>query len=317
MASNADQQQAPGNAAPADGEEVGFGAAFSERSADPGKDEIETQSGADEAPDKAPAEAGADEAPGKPATEAGQSGKADAFDPFAGMTPEQRSHWERVSNSERSNRGRVGALTKKSNDLDAKLKAASGAPRQGEEEDRAEERAEGQDDKPTLDKRLQQATEEYGDVVGPLVEALNEVRAEIDAIKKPQVQADEDADAAKIANDLAELEKVHPDFREYDESNADFDKWLSEQPQKVIDLANSFDPREVSLVLTTYKTERSIELAQGGEEDAPGQQPNATDTKRARQLEAGRQVPGKGQPTAAGVPNDFSSAFSARAKVKT
>lgn len=315
MASNADQQQAPGDEAPASGEEVGFGAAFSERSAGQGKDDNETQTGADEAPGASP-KGDADEAPGKPATEAGQSGDGKAFDPFAGMTPEQRSHWERVSNSERSNRGRVGALTKKLQSSTAAPKAAPAAKDAQEPGKQAEESAEGQDDKPTLDSRLAHVAEEYGEVVGPLVEALAEARAEIDKIKAPQVKADEDADAAKIAADLEQLEKVHPDFREYDENNADFGKWLGEQPQKVIDLANSFDPREVSLVLTTYKTERSIELANGGEGGEPGQQPNATDKRRERQLEAGRQVPGKGSAAVTQTPNDFSSAFQARAKAK-
>lgn len=302
MADVLDQQQAP--QAPANGE-PDFSSAFAER-VEGGKKPEEDGAKPSE---QEPAPAGSDAAPPAAAAEP-DSGKAPAFDPYEGLTPEQKSYFARVQQSELSQRGRVGALTKKLNGLTA---AAPPAPKQQEEQ--ADE-GEGGETASDLDKRLQAVTDEYGDVVGPIVEALKEVRGQIDQIgKTATTQAEVDADAAEMAAGLAELEKVHPDISSHG-PGSDFDKWLAEQPEKVIGLANSFDPREVSLVLTLFKTERSAAIAsQTGEGGDQGQQGStATVDKRARQLEGSRALPNRGAPVAAQVPNDFSAAWKARAQ---
>jgi len=331
MADEHDQTKQPESQPAAEDGEGGFSAAFAERSADPaGQAEKQSDDEPEEgkSSEEEPAKAGSEEAPAKEAaTEQATSGEAKAFDPWAGMTPEQRSYWERKESSERSNRGRVGALTKKLNTFSNASPAPSAAPKKQEEQGKADEGKSDEEEAETtasdLDKELQKVVEDYGDVVGPIAEVLKKVRAEIEDLKKaPAIKDEIDSDAEAIAEALGALEKVHPDYQAI-ASDKNFAAWLADQPQKVIDLANSYDPREVSLTLTLYKTERSAATAkqsgeggekEGQEADQGKQDSTATDDKRKRQLEGSRQVPGKGQPAAAGVPNDFSSAFKARAE---
>ncbi len=302
MAQLDDQQQAPPQAAPADGENTAFSEAFADR-----------LNGKEKAPDgsapsdQEPASARSQDAPHE-AAPGSASGEAAAFDPWEGLTPEQKAHFERVQNSERSNRGRVGALTKKLQTF-ASQQAAPKPPEQQDEG--AEERSEA---KPSLQDRLKGVVEEYGDVVGPIAEILGEVQAQIDSIQKPAAtMAEVDGDAVTLTKAYEVLERDHPDYLALSE-DANFGKWLTSQDAKVIGLANSFDPTEVSLVLTKFKAERSAAYAsQSGESGDKGTQDGtATDDKRRRQIEGSRAVTARGAPVAAGVPNDFSSAFKAR-----
>lgn len=312
-------QQKPQDVPAAEAGEDGFGAAFAERSADPAGQAAKAQEDGQKPSDNEPApKAGSEEAPAeKAATEQTASGKAAAFDPWDGMTPEQRSYWERKESSERSNRGRVGALTKKLNAFTIGTPAPTAAPKQDEKGEKVvtgtEEVAQTVAD---LDKELQAVAGEYPDVVGPVVKALEAVRDKIDKIElSTTTKAELEADTEAMTEAYGALERVHPDYAEV-AADQNFAAWLGDQPPKVIELANSFDPREVSLAISLFKTERSAVTGQqpAGEGDQGEQGSTATDDKRKRQLEGSRQVPGKGQPTAAGVPNDFGSAFKARAE---
>lgn len=323
MAEREDQQQQAPTEAPAEQVEDGFGAAFAERA----KEVSGTQTDGNEPSDKAPAEAGAEQAPAEEAATNATEGGAEKPDPLAELTPEQlrqryqelEAERDRLRTSERSQRGRVGALTRKLNTLTIGTPAPTAAPKQKEGEE-APASTEGD-----LDPELQKAIDEYPDVVGPVVAnqkkleaTLAEVRGRIDQIDKVATTRDEvEADAAELSIALISLEVLHPDYAEYNPQNESFTAWLGDQPQKVVELANSYDPREVSLALTLYKTERSAALAKSSEGGEPGKQDtSATDEKRARQMEGNRQVPNRGAPVAAGVPNEFSAAWKARANAK-
>jgi hypothetical protein len=303
----------PGETTEADG----FGAAFAERAADPGRQASGTQADGDKPSDNEPAPAGSNEAPAAAAAEAGTSGTASA-DPWEGLNPEQKSYFERLQASERSQRGRVGALTKKLQMAD-RTRAPEPAPKEQPTEQGADTKDSTSEEASVsdLDKRLQATVDEYGDVVGPIAEILKDVRAEIASLKDTASKVEVEADAQELTKAYTELEKVHPDFAEIAE-DTNFAAWVNDQPQQVVALANSFDPREVSLALTLFKTERSAAMAsqtgQGGDQGDKGS--TATDTKRQRQLEGSRSVPSRSQPSAAGVPNDFSSAFKARASAQ-
>lgn len=254
-----------------------------------------------------PAQAGSDEAPARAAAEGSVSGEAAAFDPWTGLTPEQKSHFERVQNSERSQRGRVGALTKKLNSLASVAPAA-----------KPETEGESAGEQSPDDADLARVTEEYGDVVGPLVKRLETLQGQIDAIGKPAAtKAEVDADAEEIGLALGELERDHPDYLTIGQDD-NFHNWLGSQTPKVIALANSYDPVEVGLALSKFKIERSAAMAmqsdQGGEQ---GNQDSSATDKRRRQLEGSQAVTTRGAPAAAGVPNDFSSAWKARVNAPT
>ena len=307
---------------PAD-QQDGFGAAFSERAkALTGTETEAAEDGNKPSTDEPAEEAGSEAAPAEAATEETTSGTAEEADPWAGLTPEQlrqrltESEADRVrlQASERSQRGRVGALTRKLNTIQAKGTAPEAAPEKKPKEGEAGDEGGNADDRTS---RLKHVADEYSDVVGPLVEEITDLRAKIDKIDSAATTREEvDADSAELAEAYGKLEKVHPDFRQYDDSNAQFTEWLGKQTAKTQALANSYDPEEVSLVLSLFKAERSAATetpsGDGGEQ---GQEDGtATDDRRKRQLEGSKQVPGSGQAAAAGVPNDFSSAFKARAK---
>jgi hypothetical protein len=327
MADSNNQQQQDGQQPSGEQQdEVGFGAAFAERAADPGRQASETQEDGDEPSDKDPAEAGSTEAPSdKEATDQTASGTAEEADPWAGLTPEQmrqrlteiEAERDRLQASERSQRGRVGALTKKLNAL-----RATAAQQPSQQEQTGE--GSGGKEESDLDKRLKAIAEEYPDVVGPVAEALALVRAEVDGLKKPAATGGEadgddelDADAEAITKELDALKKAHPDF-EAVAADQNFAAWLKDQPDEYTQLVNTFDAKKVGSVLTLYKAERSAASAsQSGDGGEPGKQEStATDDRRKRQLEGSRQVRGSSQPAAAGVPKDFSSAFKARAQAQ-
>lgn len=284
-----------------------FSAAFAERATGSKSEDDEPPAGTAPA-DQEPAPADSEQAPAPAAaSDTGSESEAPAFDPFAGMTPELRAHWEKVASSERSQRGRVGALTKKLNTLAAG--PAPAAPKEGSEQAPAKdgEGATASD----LEARLNAVADEYGDVNGPVVEAVKALQAEIATLKaspnreEPAVSEDETEAMAQAYDALG---KDHPDYQQIAVS-PEFQQWATAKPGSVQGLVNSFDPAEVSLALTLYKAEAGLARAAAGETRQPGSTAN---DKRTRQLEGSRDVPARNAPVAAGVPNDFSAAFKAR-----
>jgi hypothetical protein len=292
----------------------GFAAAFAERADQPAGDRpeagAEPQGSAQELPD----EGGSEPAPSNEAAGVEGSGtKAEAFDPFAGMTPELRTHWEKVAASERSQRGRVGALTKK---LNAQASAApSPAPAKPASQEPAEREDKGEATAETLEARLDAVADEYGDVNGPVVEAIKALRSEI-AELKPSAKRDaaevSDAEAEEVAKAYDSLGQKHPDFAQLADNPAFHTEWLGRQPASVVAMANSHDPAEVSLVLTLFKAEQTATKQPGSGEGGTGG--TAQGDKRARQLAGSRQPDNRGAPAAAGTPNDFSAGFKARTR---
>lgn len=285
-----------------------FAAAFAERATDREADTREPPADEQSSADQEPAPAGTEQAPAPAAaSDTGSESRAPAFDPFAGMTPELRAHWEKVASSERSQRGRVGALTKK---LQANTQPAPAAPAKAEEQAPAKdgEGASASD----LEARLAAVADEYGDVNGPLVEAIKGIQSDIASLKaSPQREqmpvSDDEAEAVAKAYDT--LAGDHPDYVQIAEDPA-FDQWAASKPASVKALVNSFDPAEVSLALSLYKAEAGLARAAAGGTGKPGS--TASSDRRERQLEGSRDTRSRGAPAAAGVPNDFRTAFAAR-----
>jgi hypothetical protein len=303
-------------------EQGGFAEAFAERAAPQAEAKPPEQAADTSAATQAPPadQAGGGEAPSKEAADTSSGPKADAFDPYAGMTPELKAHWEKVAASERSQRGRVGALSKK-------LQGLSGTqppPKQQTEERREAgddgaqatdtgSTGEGKSEASNIEARLKAVTDEYGDIVGPVAEIVQELRKEVEGLKASATRHEVDQDAQARAEAFAELEKAHPDFRDYNEQNEKFVEWFKEQPAGVQALANSFDPKEVSLALRLFKAEGAAASDASTEAGEGGNGGTATGDRRERQMDGLKQAPNRGAPAAAGTPNDFGSAFKARA----
>ena len=316
---------------------TGFGAAFQERAAGEspaGTDEGKPDEGANRS-DAAPAsdtnaEPGAkpgEAAPsGKEAAE-GTSGTAKA-DPWEGLPPELKARVERLQASERSQRGRVGALAKKlqryessaspaaiaSSDRPAGEGGASGKEAGGGG-DGDSGAAKAGDRAAALEEKLAGVVKDYPELA-VLQEVVGEVRREIADIKATTEKVETDLDAKEMTAAYATLEQAHPDYATL-AADANFLAWVGDQPDSVIALANSWNPREVSLVFTLFKAEQAAAQAttsgDGKEAGAGGGSNNdATDARRKRQLEGSRDAPGRGASAAAGVPDEFGAAFKAR-----
>jgi hypothetical protein len=289
----------------------GFGSAFSERvSGEPEEKETAASADAQAPAESEPADkAGSEAPPEKSASESDTSGTATKADPWDEMTPEQqRAAWQKLQASERSQRGRVGALTKKLNQVTAQT-----APPSKPAKEETTEGAEGEEP-PTaadLEARLDQVADTYSDVNGPVVEAIKDIRAEIAKLRPAVEQVALDKDAAEIAEARGALEAKHPDVAEI-EADPEFVKWAEGQPLQVQQLLGSYDPNEVSLGLTLYKAERKSTDDAAAPEEEGQQGSTATDDKRRRQLDGSKQVAHGRQPAATGTPTDFGGAFKAR-----
>lgn len=328
MADDTNNSQAPGSDEPGAGE-TGFSEAFAERSKDPSGEkqrEAELAAGATPAAEGGDGSATAD-APGAASKEAADEGsgtKAPAFDPYAGLTPEQKSHFEaldaervKLQASERSQRGRVGALTKKLNSMTGTHKppASEESGSQARSDEGGEGGATGDETAADIEARLKAVTDEYGDIVGPVAEVVQELRKEVATLKASATRHEIDQDAEALTKAYEALETAHPDYKEVAGDKA-FHDWLGGQPKGVVALANSFDPAEVSLALRLYKTESGATSEAPTDEGKGDQGSTATGDKRERQMDALRQAPSRGAPASSGVPNDFKSAFHERSKQK-
>lgn len=298
-----------------DGEDAGVSEAFKARAAAPSgtvTDEAGDKTSA--ATDEPADEAGKVEAPADKVAATDTSGGASAFDPWKDLNPEQKAHFERLQSSERSNRGRVGALTKKLNGFTQGTRAA---PPERKTEEPADKQTGAEGDGTTeaesIEAKLDKIADEYGDVVGPLPEIVKELRKQIGDLQASATRHEVDTDAAAMTEAYKELESKHPDYASFNDQNAAFVEWFGGQPGNIQALVSSFDPKEVSLALTLFKTESG--LTTGGAGDGQeGEGGTASGDRRKRQLEGSKDVPVRGQPAASGVPNDVSSAFKARSE---
>ncbi len=298
-----------------------FKDAFKERAKDPFGTADKPETVADQATktDEATNEVAKVEAPSQEAATDTSGAPQKAFDPWEGLSSEQRSHFERMQASDRSNRGRVGALTKKLNSLTHQTQQP--LEKKGEEAEGGNDKAASADD---IEARLDQVATDYSDVNGPVVEEIKRLRQEIGSLKASANRNEVEADAEKLTEAYEALEEKHSDFVDFAPPGDDgtppgkqfeaFAGWLVEQPDNIKLLANSFDPKEVSLALTLFKTESGLVTEQPGDRGGEGKGSTATEDKRQRQLSGNRDAkPKGGAPAATGVPNEFGSAFKARA----
>ena len=227
------------------------------------------------------------------------------FDPYAGLTPAQDEHFRRLEQSERSQRGRVGALTQKINRV-----TAATVPQQNTQASQSEPADQG----PSMEDLMAQvakAAEEYPDAVGPLKDVIEQMGQQVNRISE-QIQpmtAREQEQALVQAYDT--LAGDHPDYAEIGQSQ-EFHSWFAEQPEGVKALANSLDPKEVSLALTVFKAETGRITADPQQPQQSAQHDTAA--RRERQLEGARDVSSRGAPVSSGTPNDFDAAFDSRVK---
>lgn len=277
----------PGNepapaAAPA--QEEDFAAAFAERT---GREEEKPEAETPKADEEAPAPA-----IGEPEDSQGSK----EFDPWAGLTEAQKQHFEAIRQSESSNRGRVSALQRKINQMTATAPSSQVEP------------VERKDSQPDRADKLKQAAEEYPDAVGPLVEAIVDLQARLEASMPKAPEQGAEPDEAALNKEYQALETAHPDYRQIGSDPA-YASWVGSKSEQIRALANSYAASDVASVLSLYKAERSASQATPARAET-----DTTAQKRQRQLEGSRAVQQRGSPAASEpARDDFNAAFNSRA----
>lgn len=245
-----------------------------------------------------------------------------APDPWANASPEILAERDRLQaaldaakRSDIASRGRASSLQRQLNTLQTHA---------GDQPAGAEKKEPSAGQK-ALDDKIKQIEEDYPEIGGPIVELLKLQRAEIDELKgkvAPVIEADQQE---ALAAQYQALESRHPDWKNYgnaehpeykawlatqpatvQKDNAAYHGWLSQQPPSVQALADSWDASEAAVALTLFKTERAEAIRKAGGD--PGND-TATDARRQRQLDGGRDVRSRPGNTASGAPDDFEGAF--------
>lgn len=212
---------------------------------------------------------------------------------------QQRDHYQHGFDA---NRGRVSALQKKINELESSKPA-----------DNNNEQSTGDPVNPEgsgmTDDQWSEFVEEYPEMAAALDAKLNHVTQTINArldsevnsrLEQIQVELNplsQRAHEEHLQSQLKLLNEKHPDWEEV-VSSAEFSKWIGEQPEPVQALANSQAAKDAAYVIDTYKALNSVAV----------QQPSVTNDRKER-LQQNLGVKAKGARQAAGVPDDFDSAF--------
>jgi hypothetical protein len=154
--------------------------------------------------------------------------------------------------------------------------------------------------------------EEYGEVAAPVLKILEAQQAALDRITGSVKQVDQDRNDAFLNSQLDAYAAEHPDWASFAVDDR-FRPWLQRQPRHIQEAATRnaqeiVDAAEASDVLSRFKLAHGISGQQQPQQQEPLPPPTA-DARRQKQLEASADVRTKGPEAAAGVPDEFGSAF--------
>jgi len=155
----------------------------------------------------------------------------DAADPAGMESEEEKAEKVRLAHALRSEQGRERARQRRASKLQRQLRAADDDPQPPEKDEAAlKEQAE----------KLAAAREEYGDVIGPVLDEVADLRADLGR------RDDRDAQAMKqqrdefeeiVAAEKAVFVKEHPDgFDTINEHRQVFEQWVDDQPRAMRDI---------------------------------------------------------------------------------
>jgi len=196
-----------------------------------------------------------------------------------------------------SDAGRVGALQRKVNELEAE--------KQPQTIETPPEQAASTEESPP---ELAEFRDDYPDIYNGVEKYMEtELERRTDAIRQEMQQnmqpVNQMFEQQQTAAEMAALNAEHPDWQQV-ASNAEFQGWVATQPIPVQQMANSDYASEVSYVLNSFKTQ--------SQSQQPQSQPAASGIaqKRDRQLANASTVPSRGNATSTPLAeDDYKSAF--------
>jgi hypothetical protein len=238
-------------------------------------------------------------------------------DIWAGATPEQKALYEEAIQRARSNQGRIGALTRRINTLQAA--ASTAAPRETSKKAR---------------ETIEALKPDYPEMARPLETMVDSLDARDQAQDK--LLTDELAHAqaerkAIVDDEQAALSRIHPDWMEVltkdDNRKKQFTDWVNDQPLAVRqaaarNLSEIVDAAEAAIVVGRFKqhlealappaadstlppppVRDTAPPAQVQPAAQPTQPPPSLSDRRQRQLEATSQPRGQGPAAVNGLPS--------------
>lgn len=157
-----------------------------------------------------------------------------------------------------------------------------------------------------LDAKVKQLREDYPEVAEPMLELLAAERDKLNAVTQKLETVEGDRQQAFIQQQEALLTEAHPDWRTT-VATPDFAAWMEAQPLGIQKLAESYDARETSTVISLFKTESGIAATATATPPATPAQ-NATEARRREQLNGGVAIKTRPAPVTSGPPDDFEGA---------
>lgn len=209
------------------------------------------------------------------------SGKDDAGDDPK-VLKEQR---DRLQHAFDSQKGRLSAQDRELDRLRAELAAARAKPaRTATDEDTLRQRKE----------KLDRAQEEYGDVIGPVVEQITELESRLEALSAQearQLDAQRDRYARLVEAEEAAFLAEHPDGFDLITQNRDaFNAWIEDQPKVDRDIFTANKEEITNGTAAALLISKFKQAIHAGEGSAPADN-TETDklrSKRERQLSGAR-----------------------------
>ncbi len=156
-----------------------------------------------------------------------------------------------------------------------------------------------------LDAKVKQLREDYPEVAEPMLELLAAERDKLATVTQKLETVEGDRQQAFIQQQEALLTEAHPDWRQT-VATTEFQAWMEAQPVGIQKLAESYDARETSTVISLFKTENGV--AAKAEAPAPTPEQTATEARRREQLSGGVAIKSRPAPVTSGPPEDFEGA---------
>jgi len=193
-----------------------------------------------------------------------------------------------------SDAGRVSALQKKNNELQALINAQNEAkpfqPETAPQDDTPPSLVEFKDDYPDI----YQGVEAY--MSAELERRTQEIEQRFQTQLAP---ANQMVEQQLNAAEYAALEATHPDWQQVATTN-EFGQWVQQQPPAIQQMANSDFSNEVSYVLSSYKAQSQPQQ----------NQVSGISRKREMQLEQSTALPSRGNASTSPLADDdYTSAF--------
>lgn len=242
-------------------------------------------------------------------------------DPFVNATPKQQAAWNdaqtqlaKLEQSDRSQRGRLGAMQRQVNDLMAKLSAA-GDERAPASNKTATTKQSSPEGSYLESDEYKEFEDEYPEVAGPFGKIIGSLEKRL-AKYDEKFSADEQAEVIAALDEQTDLlTESHPDWQQVLAADEGvFVDWVKTQPRHVQEAAyrnatEIVDAEEAADVFSRFKAFRSESGAgDSSKTDTPANgagngKPRLTG-RRQRQLESATGARGSGPGVATGIPED-------------